>query len=112
MRGRPPLSAGSRSRSRRTPPTIRVASRPGVARALEWSDAGALAALHRFEVALAAEVLYDPRRVEAVVQAIAALLAPGGRAFVADPERLGHAPFAEAAREAGLEVTLVESAPH
>ncbi|HVY61913.1 MAG TPA: hypothetical protein VHF22_09685, partial [Planctomycetota bacterium] len=79
--------------------------------ALEWTEARSIAALGAFDVAVAAEVLYDPRHVRPFAAALASLLAPGGRAFLADPERLGPGTLLDAAREAGLELALLERAP-
>lgn len=58
----------------------------------------------RFPWILAADVLYERRLVPLVLDAIAALLAPGGEAWVADPGRTSAAGFAGAARDRGWRV--------
>ena len=55
-------------------------------------------------VLLAADLLYEPRLVDPVVEFIAAVLAPGGVALVADPDRVSARPFQYKLGEAGLTV--------
>jgi predicted nicotinamide N-methyase len=58
----------------------------------------------RVRVLLGADLLYEPRMVEPVVNFIAAVLAPGGVALIADPDRLSARPFRRLAQNAGLTV--------
>lgn len=51
--------------------------------------------LGRFDVVLASDVLYEPRYAALVAGAIAATLARGGEAIVADPGRIALASFRE-----------------
>jgi predicted nicotinamide N-methyase len=65
--------------------------------------AGALAA--RFDLVLAAEVLYDRAAFDAIAASLARLLAPGGRALVADGRRIDTRGFRWSLATAGLEWT-------
>lgn len=67
---------------------------------LDLRDAAALEA--RFDLVAASDVLYERPLAEAVPAALAALLAPGGTALVADPLRPHREPFERAAAAAGL----------
>ena len=60
--------------------------------------------LPRHEFVVAADVLYEPHHAAALAGVIAATLAPGGLALVADPCRQHAAAFAPAAAAAGLAV--------
>lgn len=51
----------------------------------------------RADVVLAADVLYEARNAEPVARALAALVAPGGEAWIADPGRRFAADFLRAA---------------
>jgi len=62
----------------------------------------------RFDLVLAAEVLYDRTAFDAVVHTIARLLAPGGRALVADARRIDTHGFYSALDAAGLAWRAVE----
>jgi predicted nicotinamide N-methyase len=53
----------------------------------------------RFELLLAADVLYEARNVPLVLGAVEAAIEPGGEAWIADPGRATAAPFLAAARE-------------
>jgi predicted nicotinamide N-methyase len=61
-----------------------------------------------FDVVLAADVLYEHRNVAPILTALPRLLAPGGRALVADPGRLPTPEFLEGAARAWS----VQSVPH
>ena len=76
------------------------------AQALEvhWTEPASVARAGSFDAVVGAEVVYDPRHVRPLVAALGQLLRPGGSAWIADPERLGHAPLAEAARDAGFDI--------
>ncbi|MEZ5100785.1 MAG: class I SAM-dependent methyltransferase [Thermoleophilia bacterium] len=75
---------------------------------LDLRDAAALGT--RFDLVVASDVLYERPLAEAVPAAIAALLAPGGRALVADPLRPHREAFERAAAAAGLSVAHEERA--
>src|SRR5207244_2925736 len=62
----------------------------------------------RFDLVLAAEVLYYRTAFDAVADAIARLLAPGGRALVADARRIDTRGFYSALDAAGLAWRAVE----
>ncbi len=55
-------------------------------------------------VLLGADLLYEPRLLAPVVAFIAAVLAPGGVALIADPDRLSARPFKYHLWDAGLDV--------
>jgi hypothetical protein len=59
----------------------------------------------RFDLVLAAEVLYDRASFGPMAAALADLVAPGGRILLADGHRIDTAPFYDAARAAGLMYT-------
>ena len=61
----------------------------------------------RFGLILAADVLYERRLVPVVARAIAAILAPGGEALVADPGRSSAEDFPRLLAELGLEATTI-----
>ena len=52
-------------------------------------------------VLLGADLLYEPRMVEPVVAFVGAVLAPGGVALIADPDRVSARPFQWLCRERG-----------
>src|SRR5262249_29995923 len=56
----------------------------------------------RFDLVLAAELLYDRHAFHGVARAVARLLAPGGRALLADARRIDTSGFDEALDAAGL----------
>jgi predicted nicotinamide N-methyase len=58
--------------------------------------------LGKFDVVLASDVLYEPRYAALVAGAIAATLARGGEAIVADPGRIALPDFREEAAALGL----------
>jgi predicted nicotinamide N-methyase len=55
-------------------------------------------------VLLGADLLYEPRMVEPVVAFVDAVLAPGGVALIADPDRISARPFKWHCQNAGLHV--------
>jgi predicted nicotinamide N-methyase len=65
----------------------------------DWREGAALPA-GRFDLILAADVLYEARNAAPLLAALGDRLAPGGSALVADPGRRHAATFAEAARAA------------
>jgi predicted nicotinamide N-methyase len=79
--------------------------------ALDWrtipSDLG------RFDLVVAADVLYEPHHSAALAAVIARTLAPAGLALVADPCRMRAAGFADACRAKGLGVVKTKARrPH
>ena len=58
--------------------------------------------LEPFDLILAADVLYEPRNIDAVCQFVRDHLKPGGQARIADPGRPNAEPFPERARALGL----------
>ena len=58
----------------------------------------------RYEVILGADLLYERRNLDALLGAIRAALAPGGVAYIADPDRLTADEFAARAEAAGFDV--------
>lgn len=62
--------------------------------------------LGRFDLVLAADVLYEPRYVGLVSGAIAATLSPGGMALIADPGRIAAEAFLEECRRIGMTTTV------
>ena len=73
-----------------------------VGRLMDWRAMPAK--LGRFEVILASDVLYERSFGPLVAATISKLLAPNGRAIVADPGRVGHEPFLDALPERRLAV--------
>ena len=69
-------------------------------RMVDWSQMPA--DLGRFDVVLASDVLYEPRYAAMVAGAIAATLARGGEAIVADPGRIALPSFREECASLGL----------
>jgi predicted nicotinamide N-methyase len=65
----------------------------------------------RFDVIAASDVLYERAYGELVARAIAAFLAPDGRALVADPGRVARDDFLGALPRLGLAVLAREEAP-
>jgi predicted nicotinamide N-methyase len=61
--------------------------------------------LGKFDVVLASDVLYEPRYAAMVASSIAATLAKGGAAIVADPGRIALPDFREEAAALGLSST-------
>lgn len=51
------------------------------------------------DLVLAADVLYEARNAEPLIEALDAVVAPGGEAWVADPGRSSAPPFFERAKE-------------
>ena len=74
--------------------------RPIVTRMVDWSKMPG--DLGKFDVVLASDVLYEPRYAELVAGAIAATLARGGQAIVADPGRIALPHFREECEARGL----------
>jgi predicted nicotinamide N-methyase len=68
--------------------------------------------LGRFDVVAAADVLYEPRSVEPVASAIAALLRRGGMALVADPGRMVRDEFVDAICDLGHTADLTTVLPY
>ena len=69
-------------------------------RMVDWSKMPA--DLGKFDVVLASDVLYEPRYAGLVARAIAATLARGGEAIVADPGRIALPSFRAEAEALGL----------
>lgn len=69
-------------------------------RMVDWSKMPA--DLGKFDVVLASDVLYEPRYAAMVAGAIAATLARGGEAIVADPGRIALPNFREECASIGL----------
>lgn len=68
--------------------------------------------LGRFDLVVAADVLYERAYGPLVASTIAATLAPGGAAIIADPGRLAFPAFLDAAREHGLRLDDAWSVLH
>jgi predicted nicotinamide N-methyase len=54
---------------------------------VRWDDPGALAGVDAFDLVLAADVLYERRNGEQLLDLLARAVAPGGEALIADPGR-------------------------
>ena len=65
----------------------------------------------RFDVVLASDVLYERPYGPLVAQVIAATLAPGGMATVADPGRVGRDDFVRSLHALGLEIVGQSETP-
>ncbi|HRC58933.1 MAG TPA: methyltransferase domain-containing protein [Kofleriaceae bacterium] len=68
---------------------------------LEWSRVPE-ALVGAFEVVLGADIVYDPSQLTPMLGAIQTLLAPGGCAYLADPDRAIPGSLAETARQMGM----------
>ena len=60
-----------------------------------------------FDLVLAADLLYERAEFERLAEALAALVAPGGSLWVADPQRVDTAGFYRALERCGLEIREV-----
>jgi predicted nicotinamide N-methyase len=81
------------------------------ARVLDWRNIPS--DLDRFDLVVAADVLYEPHHSAALAAVIARTLAPAGLALVADPCRTRAAGFADACRAQGLGVVKTKARrPH
>ena len=67
--------------------------------------------LGRFDLVLAADVLYEARNVEPVAGFLARHLGPGGEAWIGDPGRPHAARLEDALAAAGLALAARESLP-
>ena len=78
---------------------------------LDWS--AGYEDIGRFDLVLAADVLYEERNAQPLVTLLGAVVAPGGAALVADPGRRHAAAFFARAQVAGwsLERTAVDDLP-
>lgn len=83
--------------------------RPPATRLVDWRELPG--DLGRFDVVVAADVLYEKAYPALVSAAFAATLARGGLGLVADPGRRGAEPFQADCRRRGLSVAHVEQAP-
>jgi predicted nicotinamide N-methyase len=76
-----------------------------------WSDHALFAGLGRFDVVLAADVLYEQRNVEEILGLLPVVLAPGVRLLLSDPGRSHARGLLTAAREKGYVIGVVAVAP-
>jgi ETFB lysine methyltransferase len=79
-------------------------------RMVDWRNLPAN--LGKFDVVMAADVLYERPYGTLVARAIAATLAPGGEAWIADPGRSGLDVFLEQAPVHGLQILSREEFPY
>ena len=77
---------------------------------LDWHAPRAEALAGVFDLAIAADVLYEKRNVPALASLVPGLLAPGGEALVADPRRKNAPLFLELMEERGFRHTAEEIA--
>lgn len=75
---------------------------------MDWRQPAVLAA-RRFDLVLAADVLYEARNVEPLLDVLPDVLRPGGEAVLADPGRTHAEPFLDGARARGA---VVRTEPH
>lgn len=87
---------------------IHATGREPAVRHLDWSALPAAADLGTFDLVVAADVLYEHRYSALVAKAIAHTLAPGGRALIADPGRIGAPAFFEQCQAMGLQVAATD----
>jgi predicted nicotinamide N-methyase len=71
---------------------------------VRWDDPDALAGRDAFELVLAADVLYERRNGEQLLDLLAHTVAPGGEALIADPGRPHTKSFIAAARAWPIDV--------
>lgn len=77
---------------------------------LDWRALPEL--LPRYDVVLAADVLYERPYAELVARTLARTLAPGGLAIVADPGRIAAAAFVDACAPLGLAIDRAARLPY
>jgi len=68
--------------------------------------------LPQFDMALASDVLYEPRYAPLVADVIARVIAPTGCAYIADPGRVAAATFIDACSERGMRVAAQAERPY
>jgi 2-polyprenyl-3-methyl-5-hydroxy-6-metoxy-1,4-benzoquinol methylase len=68
---------------------------------LDWRE---ITLTQQFDYILAADVLYEQRNHLPILQAIAQLLAPGGTAYISDPQRTIAKKFIELAAEQNFQL--------
>ncbi|HJQ75366.1 MAG TPA: hypothetical protein VJ814_10780, partial [Gaiellaceae bacterium] len=73
------------------------------------ADVTTAAVAARFDLVLAAELVYDRTAFGPLASAIAARLAPGGRALLTDAGRIDSRGFYDALEAAGLRATMRET---
>jgi len=71
---------------------------------LDWRE---ISLTQQFDYILAADVLYEQRNHLPILQAIAQLLAPGGTAYISDPQRTIAKKFFELAAEHGFKLETI-----
>jgi predicted nicotinamide N-methyase len=76
-----------------------------------WSDHRLFAGLGRFDLVLAADVLYEQRNVEEILALLPVVLAPGVRLLLCDPGRLHARAFLAGAAERGYVARISEETP-
>jgi predicted nicotinamide N-methyase len=76
------------------------------ARLLDWREP----ASERFDVILGADVLYEQRCLEQVLDVVDEMLVRGGFALITDPDRTVAGPFADLARARGLDDVVSDTA--
>ncbi len=79
-------------------------------RLLDWHQPRVEGLEGIFDLVLAADVLYEPKNVEALAALIPALLAPGGEVLLAHPRRKEAPAFLERMRERGFGSSVEEHA--
>lgn len=70
---------------------------------LEWNRVPE-AQVGRYDAILASDVMYDPSQLSPMLGAVSAMLVPGGRAWLADPDRADRSALELSADRAGLEL--------
>ena len=79
-------------------------------RGLDWRDPPALSAEQRFDRVIGADLLYQPDLHAALLDTLAATVAEGGEAVLADPGRSVAAAFLHAAADAGWRTRIEDEA--
>jgi predicted nicotinamide N-methyase len=78
---------------------------------VDWRDPpAALLAGGRFDLVIAADVLYEPRNAEPLAALLPQLVADDGEAIIADPRRPDARPFLDALADSGWDIVTDEVA--
>jgi predicted nicotinamide N-methyase len=76
----------------------------------DWRELSRMSS--KFNTIVGADVLYEPRNARPVAEAIDALMAPGGTAFIADPNRPHWPQFQDILLERGMDVSVTHGESH
>lgn len=76
----------------------------------DWRELSGMSS--KFNTIVGADVLYEPRNAQPVAEAIDALLAPEGTAFIADPNRPHWPHFQDMLVDQGMDASVIHDESH